>query len=93
MCVHLGDSSQSCEEIVKIAQIVPVSVIIIVIIAVNVVQLLLILIVFVIVIVIFYPYEYHIDLCNVWLSCMAKTLMSDITRRLFNQMCSYLPCL
>ena len=44
------------------------------------------------------PYEYLVDLCKEscsagQLSCMAKTLAWDITHKLFNQICSYLPCL
>ena len=45
------------------------------------------------------PYEYHIDICNE--SCSsgrpavlrAKTLVFDITRKLFYQIFSYLPFL
>ena len=47
------------------------------------------------------PYEYHMDLCNescsfgrsaIWLPYGAKTLMLNITSKLFNQIFSYLPC-
>ena len=39
-------------------------------------------------------YEYQMDPCNEsYSSCLAKTLTLDMTRKLFNQFCSYLPCL